>query len=264
MAEWIQAIALALVQGLTEFLPVSSSAHLLFPSLLLGWPDQGIAFDVAVHVGTLFAVLWYFRSDLAALLSGAKALVRGQANTPESRELICLAVATVPAVLAGYLLKDEISLLRTLPVISSTTILFAIVLAFADRSKPSSSGTRVASLWIALLIGLAQVLALIPGTSRSGVTLSAALFLGLTRQAAARFSFLLSIPVIAGAAVLAMLDLTSSPTAVNWPLLMTALGVAGVVAYFTIALFIRFVERVGMMPFVVYRLLLGGALLLIS
>ncbi|MEO0436896.1 MAG: undecaprenyl-diphosphate phosphatase [Pseudomonadota bacterium] len=263
MSEWLQAIALALVQGLTEFLPVSSSAHLLFPSLLLGWPDQGLAFDVAVHFGTLLAVLWYFRSDLAALLTGAGALARGQFDTQESRELVYLAVATVPAVLAGFMLKDVIGTLRTIPVISTTTILFAVVLAIADRVNFTSRSTQVGSFWVALLIGLAQALALIPGTSRSGITLSAALFLGLTRKAAARFSFLLSIPVITGAAILATVDLLASPTTVNWPLLAVALTVAAFVAYLTIALFIRFVERVGMMPFVVYRLLLGCALIVI-
>ncbi|MEM6486374.1 MAG: undecaprenyl-diphosphate phosphatase [Pseudomonadota bacterium] len=260
MNDWFQAIGLAFIQGLTEFLPISSSAHLLFPTLLLGWDDQGVAFDVAVHFGTLLAVLWYFRTDLWRLTGGLGGFLRGQVESSESREILYLAIATVPAVVAGFLLNDAVDKLRSLPVIASSTIVFALVLAWADRRGVSSRRTEVPGMMAALFIGLAQALALIPGTSRSGITLSAALFLGLSRQAAARFSFLLSIPVISGAALLKSVELVESGVSVDWGMLTLAAGLAGVVAYLTIAWFIALVNRIGMMPFVLYRLVLGVAL----
>ncbi|MEM8943253.1 MAG: undecaprenyl-diphosphate phosphatase [Pseudomonadota bacterium] len=260
MTDWFQAVSLAFIQGLTEFLPISSSAHPLFPTLLLGWDDQGVAFDVAVHFGTLLAVLWYFRADLWRLTGGVGGLLRGQVESGESREILYLAIATVPAVVAGFLLNDAVDKLRSLPVIASSTIVFALVLAWADRRGAISHRTEVPGMIAALFIGLAQALALIPGTSRSGITLSAALFLGMSRQAAARFSFLLSIPVIAGAALLKSLELLESRVSVDWEMLALAAGLSGVVAYLTIAWFIALVNRIGMMPFVLYRLVLGAAL----
>ncbi|MDP5069517.1 MAG: undecaprenyl-diphosphatase, partial [Congregibacter sp.] len=164
MIEWWQALVLALIQGLTEFLPISSSAHLLLPSLLLGWPDQGLAFDVAVHLGTLLAVMAYFRKDLWALILGAgKALAHRRMNQ-NSWELAYLGLATVPAVLAGFALNDVMDSLRSVPVLATTTIVFALLLGYADRRVAPAASAVVASWRVALVIGLAQAIAPIPGT----------------------------------------------------------------------------------------------------
>ena len=263
MIEWWQALLLALLQGLTEFLPISSSAHLLLPTLLLDWPDQGLAFDVAVHFGTLLAVVLYFRNDLISLAGeGAQCIVRRELNDG-GREILFLAIATVPAVLVGFFLNDYMDSLRTIPVIATTTIVFALALAFADRRAGAASQDSVSGAGTALLIGCAQALAPIPGTSRSGITITAALLLGLSRTAAARFSFLLSIPIISGAALLKTLELLDVGSEVPWGMLLGAGAFAAVSAYLCIAAFLALIERIGMMPFVVYRLLLGALLVAI-
>jgi undecaprenyl-diphosphatase len=248
--ETLQALLLAVVQGLTEFLPVSSSAHLILPAQLLGWPDQGLAFDVAVHLGSLLAVLWYFREDLWLLLQGGtRALLAAEMNR-EAQMLLWLAVATLPAGLAGLLLDDWVEAnLRSVVVIAGATALFGILLGLADRRR----GTATLSLRSAWLIGCAQMLALVPGTSRSGITITAALFLGLDRQGAARFSFLLSIPIIAAAAGFKGLQLLSSETAVNWGLLLGSAALSGLTAWLCIGWFLALVDRIGMLPFVLYR-----------
>jgi len=262
--EWWQALCLALVQGLTEFLPISSSAHLILPSLLLGWPDQGLAFDVAVHLGTLTAVVWYFRRDLLALAFGSLRGLAARRATDELQEVTYLAIASVPAVLAGLLLSDLMDSLRSLPVIAATTLLFALLLGYADRRVTPQAAPQLRRWSTALLIGLAQALALVPGTSRSGITITAGLLLGLSRPAAARFSFLMSIPIIAGAALLQVLDLLASPIDTPWPLLGGATLIAALSAYSCIALFLKLIERVGMLPFVVYRLALGLVLVYVG
>ncbi len=256
MIDTWQALVLALIQGLTEFLPISSSAHLLLPTLLLGWPDQGLAFDVAVHFGTLLAVVVYFRRDLIDLLAGGFASLASGRLDDHGRELLFLAIATIPALISGLLINDVMDSLRTVPVLAATTIGFALLLAVADRY---SRGTRAAvgSWQAALFIGCAQAIAPIPGTSRSGITITAGLFLGLSRQAAARFSFLLSIPIIAGAALLKTRELVTAGDAAPWGALLLGVAAAGVSAYLCIAAFLKLVERIGMLPFVVYRVLLG-------
>lgn len=276
MIETWQALLLALLQGLTEFLPISSSAHLVFPSLLLGWPDQGLAFDVAVHVGTLLAVVLYYRRDLLAMADGClRAAARRRAND-DARLVLWLALATLPAVVVGFLGKDLIeNHLRSLPVIATTTLVFGLLLGLAEwRARRASaaadsagaggrggaSSWRPLSLGVALAVGLAQALAPVPGVSRSGITLTAGLLLGLSRQAAARLSFLLSIPVIAGAGLLKVLDLIEAGDAVNWGQLALASLTAGLVAYACIAAFLRLLDRVGLMPFVWYRVVLAGLL----
>jgi len=255
-----QGAFLALVQGLTEFLPISSSAHLVIPALVLGWPDQGLAFDVAVHVGTLAAVLLYFRHDLAALAAGTgAALVRRQFTAP-AREVLALALATLPVLVAGFLAQDWVEArLRTLPVIATTTLAFGLLLVVAHRAS-RRGGLGTVGLAAALAVGLAQVLALVPGTSRSGVTMTAAMLLGVERTAAARFSFLLSVPVIAGAGLLKGVELVSSPVPAPWFSLALAALLAGVCAYSCIALFLRWVARLGLLPFAAYRV--GLALVL--
>ena len=261
MIEWWQALLLALIQGLTEFLPISSSAHLLLPSLLLGWADQGLAFDVAVHFGTLLAVVLYFRADLWTLARGVLTSLQQRCHNESSREVLLLALASLPAAGAGLALNAHMDRLRTVPVIVVTTIVFALLLWVADRRVTASARSSVGSWRTAILIGCAQAIAPIPGTSRSGITITAGLLLGLSRHAAARFSFLLSIPIIAGAALIKILELLDSGVVgeLRWMLLATA--VAAVSAYSCIAVFLRLIERVGMTPFVIYRLLLGAFLI---
>ena len=254
MIDWIQVIALALIQGVTEFLPVSSSAHLILPAQVLGWSDQGLMFDVAVHAGTLCAVLWYFRDTLVEL---SKSALPGRFSAKS--ELWALSVATIPVVLAGLLFRDVVaSEARAVTVIIVTTLLFGLLLGIADRlSRQSARRNGPVSPRDALLIGLAQVFALIPGTSRSGVTITAALFLGYHPAAAARFSFLLSVPVIGGAVVLMLATMESGESSVSGGAAVTAFGLSALFAYATIKGFMFLVERIGLMPFVLYRLALG-------
>lgn len=248
----IQIIVLALVQGLTEFLPVSSSAHLVLVAPILGWQDQGLAFDIAVHVGTLGAVVLYFRQHLLRLAGGM------WRPGDDQQEVIRLGVATIPAVLAGLLLSDWLeSWTRAPEVIMVTTLVFGLLLGFADRRR---SGAVQITLTLALVIGLFQVLALIPGTSRSGITMTAALLLGVSRVDAARFSFLLSIPIIAGASLFLVKDALEQDAAVQWLEWALGAGVAFVSALLCIRVFLALVERVGMMPFVWYRIVLSGAI----
>ena len=261
MIETYQAVLLAILQGLTEFLPISSSAHLIIPSLIMGWPDQGLAFDVAVHVGTLSAVLFYYRADLVRMAGSWFTSLAGAPGNEDSRLVWYLALATLPAVLVGLFAGDYIeNQLRNLPVIATTTVVFGVLLGLADRrAAKSSAGTRL-TLAVALIVGLAQAVAPIPGVSRSGITITAALLLGMSRQASARFSFLLSIPVIAGAGLLKAWELASSAAAVDWLLLAMGALISGITAYLCIAVFLRLLDRVGLMPFVYYRLVLAAVL----
>jgi undecaprenyl-diphosphatase len=255
----LQAIVLALLQGITEFLPVSSSAHLILPAALTDWPDQGLAFDVAVHLGSLVAVVIYFRAELARFVAGGVRFATGSGYSEDVDLMLKIGVATLPTVVAGLLLKDLVEgELRSVAVIATTTIVFGLLLGLADRRH----GSIVTLSWAhALLIGASQVLALIPGTSRSGITMTAALLLGLSRTTAARASFLLSIPTIAGAALLLGVDVGGEGLAgTSLAALGTGFVVAGVSAYLCIDAFIRLVERTGMLPYVLYRLLLGSVL----
>ena len=261
MIDIYQALFLALVQGLTEFLPISSSAHLVIPSLVLDWADQGLAFDVAVHVGTLMAVLFYYREDLLRMADRWLRSLAGAPACDDSRLVWYLALATVPAGMVGLLAGDFIEInLRTLPVIATTTLLFGVLLGIADRRTMATEFGRTLGLTMAILIGCAQVLALVPGVSRSGVTMTAALLLGMDRQASARFSFLLSIPIIASAGLLKVWELVGGAAAVDWVSLGLGALVSGLAAYFCIAIFLRLLNRVGFMPFVYYRIVLAAIL----
>ncbi|ASK33765.1 undecaprenyl-diphosphate phosphatase [Alloalcanivorax mobilis] len=259
----MQAFILALVQGFTEFLPISSSAHLILPSQILGWPDQGLAFDVAVHLGTLLAVVVYYRRDLWAMTTGAgRGLVERRMN-PDLKLGLLVVLATLPAVLGGFLAKDLIEhQLRSAWVIATTTVVFGVLLWLADRAGKRTRGMDSMGVRSALLIGLAQAVALIPGTSRSGITMTAALALGFRREQAAHFSFLLSVPVILGAGLLKIVDLVESSTPVHWGYMALGVVVSAATAYVTIVFFLKLLERLGMFPFMVYRLILGGALFL--
>lgn len=256
--DWLQIAVLSLIQGITEFLPISSSAHLVLPSLLTDWPDQGLAFDVGVHFGSLLAVIFYFREELMRMAFGSIDAVTRQQYNPDLDMVLKLAVATLPVVVVGLLAKDFIEAqLRTLLVIACTTIGFGLLLWWSDR-RP---GTRDIIQWRdALIIGGAQVLALVPGTSRSGITITAALLVGISRVPAAHFSFLLSIPTILGAQLLLTLELVELGVD-RWGELIAGGIIAGLSAYACIHLFIQLVERTGMLPYVIYRLGLGAVLL---
>ena len=253
-----QVIVLALIQGITEFLPISSSAHLILAAELTALPDQGLRFDVAVHLGSLTAVLIYFRAELADFGRDAIQLRVGASGLLLSK----LAIATVPAALAGLLFKPVVeSELRAVGVIAITTIAFAIPLWWADRRVTSTRDEYAVSYSQAALIGLAQALALVPGVSRSGITITAALLFGLGRAGAARFAFLLAIPTIAGAALLSAVDAGNAPEAVPWTDLGLGFAVSAVAAYACISAFVALLHRTGMTPYVIYRLALGAALL---
>ena len=254
MADWVQVIALALIQGVTEFLPVSSSAHLILPTEILGWDDQGLLFDVGVHAGTLCAVLWHFRETLR---SWAVSVMPGV--SVDRSEIWAVAVGTLPAVLVGLVLKDVIANgARAVPVIIATTVIFGVLLGLADqRAKRIDNESAVVSVRHALLIGLAQALALIPGTSRSGVTITAALFLGYHPASATRFSFLLSVPVIGGALMVMVASSAGDLGVMGLDKLIVAFAVSAICAHVTIRGFLYLLERVGLLPFVVYRLMLG-------
>ncbi len=257
-----QAVMLALIQGITEFLPVSSSAHLILPSELLGWEDQGLAFDVAVHVGTLLAVMSYLRKDIYKIVIGWFEQFGARGVNEDSRLAWNIVIATIPAGLVGLVANDFIEQhLRSEWVIAATTVLFGLVLLLADKTATQTKNIAQITLYSAVLIGVAQAIALIPGTSRSGITITAALFLGLNRVDAARFSFLMSIPVILLSGLLMGLKLLDSPS-FDWLSLFVGVVISFISAYLCIHYFLRFISRISMTPFVIYRLLLGAILVL--
>lgn len=258
----VRATVLALIQGLTEFLPISSSAHLILPSQLLGWEDQGLAFDMALHLGSLVAVLFYFRLDLLQVSRAMLVQLGGGQGSDESRLGWHIIIATIPVLIAGLLFKDvaETSL-RSVTVITATTLVFGVLLGIADRNATQNRTLAQVNWKISLVIGLAQMLAIIPGTSRSGITMTAALFCHMERYAAARFSFLLSIPTIGAAASLKLLELLGTP-GINWGELLYAMAMAALTAFVCIHYFLKIIGSLGFLPFVIYRLLLGTFLLL--
>ncbi len=262
MTEYIQALWLAVLQGITEFLPISSSGHLILIPKLLGWPDQGLAFDVAVHVGSLAAVLVYFYRDIRLIVGDWFGSISGGPSTPYSRLAWSIGCATIMIGLVGLFAEDLINrwLRQPLPV-AMATIVFGLLLWWADRA-----GTRARNIeqigWLDVLaIGSAQVFALIPGTSRSGVTITAGLALGLTREASARFSFLMAIPVIVLVGVWQARKLMITADPVNWGVLVFATLVSALVAFACIHWFLGYIRRFSMLPFVIYRLFLGLILL---
>jgi len=255
---------LAIVQGITEFLPISSSAHLVLVPVFFQWPDQGLIIDVAVHVGTLLAVVLYLWRDLWAMLVGLTRAARGKRD-PGAVLFFYLVAATVPVVIAGFALHHYLpGGIRSLAVIGWATLGFGIVLYVADKIGMTLRRIEHVKFVDAVIIGLAQVLALIPGTSRSGITMTAARILGMERPDAARFSMLLSIPTITGAGVLVGWDLYKQGSAE----LTLAAGVAALLAFacalIAIALMMAWLRRATFTPFVVYRILLGGFLLAVA
>ncbi len=259
----LQALALGLVQGLSEFLPISSSAHLTLVPWLFGWTDPGLAFDVALHVGTLVAVLWYFRREWVALLgSFARIVTHRRVRSPDEWRVVFLVVGTVPAVIAGVALENLAETrFRSPALIATTLIVMGIILWWSDRWSPADrplSGMRWAD---ALGIGIAQALSLVPGVSRSGATITGARLLRFDRQSAAVFSFLLSLPVTAGAAVLKAPEALRTASEVR--LLAVGVLAAAVSSWIAIAVLLRFVVRHSYGIFALYRVLLGAAVLLV-
>ncbi|MBF0212416.1 MAG: undecaprenyl-diphosphate phosphatase [Magnetococcales bacterium] len=259
--DWLHSIVLGIVQGITEFLPISSSAHLILVPRLLGWPDQGLMFDIAANTGSLIAVLVYFRKDVVHLTQGFVRTLRpgGFVNNPEGYMAWALGWATIPIGLAGLFFKHHIETLARDPaVIGTTSIFFGVLLWVADRRGIRSRGLDSLTWKDAVLIGVAQMFALIPGTSRSGVTMTAALFSGFTREAAARFAFLMAIPVGVLAAGLEFRDLfLLSPSLSEWLFMGVGLVVSGISAFAVIYWLMAWLRHQSLVPFAVYRIILG-------
>ncbi len=259
---WLEAIVLALIQGITEFLPVSSSAHLILVPVLSGWRDQGIDFDVIVHAGSLVAILIYFRREITAMIRDWVLAFAGGGQTANSRLGWWVIIATLPTGIAGFLLKDHAAEYMRDPFLIGVGLIgFGLLLGVVDWNYRGTRDEHSLTLMDVLIIGFAQMLALFPGTSRSGITMTVALYRGLSREAASRFSFLLAVPIIAAATLLATRDLASSEVGTNWSLLALGFIVSAVSTYAVVHGFLAFIRRIGMQPFVAYRILLGLALI---
>ncbi|MGC3940475.1 undecaprenyl-diphosphate phosphatase [Roseobacter sp. EG26] len=259
-----QLFMVAAIQGLTEFLPVSSSGHLVLLPALTGGPDQGLAIDVAVHVGTLIAVVLYFRADVKIALLGAGRLMHGRVDTQGAFLALCLILSTIPVIVAGLIIKltglDEA--MRSVAVIGWTMLLFGLVLFWADKIGTTEKTSEAWSIKDAMIMGLAQVLALVPGTSRSGITITAARRLGYDRESAAKLSMLMSIPTILASGALLSLDVIQQA---NWAIArdgLIAAAFAFVAALVALSLMMRLLRSISFTPYVVYRVLLGVVLLI--
>ncbi|MBM6551647.1 undecaprenyl-diphosphate phosphatase [Marinomonas ostreistagni] len=261
---WYHVLILALVQGLTEFLPISSSAHLILPAKLLHWQDQGLAFDVAVHFGTLIAVVWFFRHDLKNIAHDwLRRVIKRRERTDNSRLGWWVIIATLPALVLGLILDNYIQAnLRSMEIIAYTTIGFGVLLWLSDRFAGKHLQLNDLTLGKVLFIGFAQALALIPGTSRSGITMTAARYLGFGRECAARFSFLLSVPIIVAAAGFKTCELMIDDSqSVDWWAMAWGVVLSAISAYLCITIFLKWLNRIGFLPFMIYRLVLGALLL---
>lgn len=259
----LHAFLLAVVQGLTEFLPISSSAHLVLLPIVMEWRDQGLVMDIAAHLGSLFAVLFYFRHDLKKLINGWLQSF-GQSNTSnEDARLAWLILwATLPIFVVALLVQAYlIPHMRNAVVIGIASIIFGLLLWHADKTGKQARHNKELNTRDALLIGVAQAFALIPGASRSGVTMTAGMWLGLTRVEAARFSFLLAIPTILAASLYGTYKATLHEVVINWGLTLGVIACSAIVAFLCIHWFIKFVSKIGMLPFVIYRIALGTLLL---
>lgn len=259
----LQSIVLALIQGLTEYLPISSSAHLILLSIVTGWPDQGLFMDIAAHAGSLIAVVLYFKKDLAQLTGNVFSKQRDTCTLEGKRLVAGLVIASIPIMIAGFMLANWIeTYTRSTTIMALTSIVFGLLLWWADWRCRGKETEYQLSITKMLFIGCAQALALVPGTSRSGITITAGLMVGMSPVAASRFSFLLAIPAIIMAAGYKTLQIVNSDTLIDWSSAMIIFSLSAVTAYACIHYFLKFVNHVGMLPFVVYRLLLGMILLL--
>ncbi len=260
----VQAIILAFVQGITEFLPVSSSGHLILLPKLMGWEDQGLAFDVMVHLGSLIAVLAYFRQDVLVITRDTLANLFGGPQTEHSRLGWNIAFATIPVGLAGVFYAGWVeSTLRDPRYIAMMMIVFAVMLWWVDRHNKQARDISALNWRDIIVIGCAQAISLVPGISRSGMTITAALLMGLNREAAARFSFLMAIPVIILAGGLKAVGLVQSEVAIDWGLLLLGVSVSALVAFACIHWFLGFIRRFSMAPFAIYLLALGAVILIV-
>jgi undecaprenyl-diphosphatase len=256
----IEAIVLAVVQGLSEFLPISSSGHLVLVPHFFGWPDQGLAFDVAVHVGTLIALLAYFQRELLKMTGAWFRSLAGR-HDRDSRLAWQILIGTVPVGVAGLLFGDYIEQHFRQPLfVAGTLAVFGVLMYVADRLGRGTGDEHGLSWTQAIAIGVAQALALMPGTSRSGVTMTAGRALGLSRSGAARFSFLLAVPGIAAAGLYEGAKLAGSESPVDWAPILCGMLFAALSGLACIHFLIRFIERIGLLPFTVYRLLLAGVI----
>jgi len=259
--DWFHGAVLGLLQGLTEFLPVSSSAHLRVFSALLGWDDPGAAFTAVTQLGTESAVLIYFRRDIGAIIKAwTLSLFKSEWRRDQNAKLgWYVIVGTLPIGIIGKLFQDTIETsLRDLRLIGTTLVVFGLILAVADRSRAVRNARTIDSLTFphALIYGAAQSLALIPGVSRSGGTISAGLFLGYSREAAARYSFLLAIPAVLASGGLELLKIGEGPAPAWGPTILATL-IAFAVGYAAIAWFLKYISHNSFLPFVIYRVLLG-------
>ncbi len=263
ISDFFLALLLALIQGLTEFLPVSSSAHLLFPSLLFGTKDFGIVFDISVHAGTLAAVIYYFKKEVQGLLQAFNPWTKNTSSEDFSLGLNIL-IATLPIVLVGLLASDltESRSSNTNSIAWANLVFAGLLYAAFKRSTQSKSLTEL-TLFAALIIGCFQAFAVFPGASRSGMAITGALIIGLNIKDTSRFAFLLSIPTILGALILMLVKGAYAIALSDMLIMLTGFFGSAFIAFFTIKGFLRFVEKIGMTPFVLYRVALGIVLLLI-
>ncbi|BBB22511.1 undecaprenyl-diphosphatase [Abyssogena phaseoliformis symbiont OG214] len=259
-----QTIVLALVQGLSEFLPISSSAHLILISKLTNWTDQGLAFDVVVHMGTLSAVIFYYQAMIKSLSFDLYHSIIKRQTIGQSKLAWGVLLGTIPVGLAGVIFKDSIATdFRSVEIIAYATLVFGVLLGFASWFNHRDKNLKSTISWVDIgFVGMMQTLALIPGTSRSGITITACMLVGLSRKLSIQFSFLLSIPVISLSLILILIDLYHQAQLVNVSLLAMGFVVSAISAYVTIVFFIKLIDVVGMMPFVIYRLTLGVFLFL--
>ncbi|MDG2001691.1 MAG: undecaprenyl-diphosphate phosphatase [Novosphingobium sp.] len=259
---FLQQLLIALVQGITEFLPISSSGHLILIPHLTNWPDQGPMIDVAVHIGSLLAIIIYFFKDVKGLARGGFASIGVGKADDQRRLFLWVLIGTIPAVAVGLFLKlgGHLESLRVTDLVAVNLIVYGVLLGLADRFGRETKSYEDLTLRDAIIVGVAQAFALIPGTSRSGATMTAARVLGYKRVEAARFSFLLAIPAVAGAGLLAALDLAEASAQMQIDALVTG-ALTFVAAFATMAFLMRFLEKASMLVFVVYRVALGCALL---
>jgi undecaprenyl-diphosphatase len=258
-----QALVLGLVQGLTEFLPVSSSAHLALTPWLFGWRDPGLAFDVALHFGTLIAVIWYFRREWVNLIRAAWSIIRKRrVETVEEKRVVFLILATIPGAVGGLLLEQRAETTFRAPILTASALMImGVILWAADKASRNDREFSSMRAVHALLIGIAQVFALVPGVSRSGATMSAGRLLGFDRQSAAVFSFLMSMPIIAAAVVLKVPDvLRQSGLSID---LIVGVLAAAVSSWLAIAILLRYVVRHSYGIFALYRIVLGAVVLIV-
>ncbi|MCK0163496.1 undecaprenyl-diphosphate phosphatase [Marinobacter sp. S6332] len=259
--DFLQALFLGLLQGLTEFLPISSSAHLILVPAFFDWVDQGVAFDLAVHVGTLLAVVLYFRADVFSIARDGLISISRRRVVGQGALALYLVIGTIPAGLAGLALLDIIdNELRAVEIIFATTLFFGLLLGVADWMPKRQRSLDSLNWKDALLVGIAQAIALVPGTSRSGITITAGLFLGMSRETASRFSFLLAIPITALASAVKLLEVATADIAVDWSAFLVGGVTSFIIAITAIHFFLKWLNKVGMWPYVVYRVILAGVI----